>query len=122
MDALPIPDAARLCGVAPKEIRERIDQGILRAVVRAGRRHVPVRELVRAGLMAEPESEVAGKEPPEETTQLESLRRELSDLRQRVERLEADQAPGSMREALTPLFEGAGRAGKDRPEPRRPPR
>jgi excisionase family DNA binding protein len=50
-----ITEAAELTGTSRKAIARRVERGSLRSVVRNGRRRIPRSELVRAGLLAEPE-------------------------------------------------------------------
>jgi chromosome segregation ATPase len=47
MDAYTIPEAARAAGLSPREVRMRIEEGDLRAFIRAGRRMVDRAELER---------------------------------------------------------------------------
>lgn len=47
MDAYTIPEAARAAGLSPREVRMRIEEGDLRAFIRAGRRMVERCELER---------------------------------------------------------------------------
>jgi chromosome segregation ATPase len=47
MDAYTIPEAARAAGLTPREVRVRIEEGDLRAVIRAGRRMVERAEIER---------------------------------------------------------------------------
>ena len=47
MDAYTIPEAARAAGLSPREVRMRIEEGDLRAFIRAGRRMVDRSELER---------------------------------------------------------------------------
>jgi hypothetical protein len=47
MDAYTIPEAARAAGLSPREVRVRIEEGDLRAFIRAGRRMVERSELDR---------------------------------------------------------------------------
>jgi hypothetical protein len=47
MDAYTIPEAARAAGLSPREVRMRIEEGDLRAFIRAGRRMVERSELDR---------------------------------------------------------------------------
>jgi septal ring factor EnvC (AmiA/AmiB activator) len=47
MDAYTIPEAARAAGLSPREVRMRIEEGDVRAIIRAGRRMVERSELER---------------------------------------------------------------------------
>jgi chromosome segregation ATPase len=47
MDAYTIPEAARAAGLSPREVRVRIEEGDLRAFIRAGRRMVDRTEIER---------------------------------------------------------------------------
>ncbi len=46
-----IRDAARASGLSPKALRRRIERGTLGSVLVAGRRRIPVDDLVRRGLV-----------------------------------------------------------------------
>ena len=50
-NTLTTSEAAELVGLTPKAIKNRLDRGQLRYVLKAGRRRIPVAELVRAGLL-----------------------------------------------------------------------
>ena len=64
-NTLTTSEAAELVGLTPKAIKNRLDRRQLQYVLRAGRRRIPVAELVRAGLLdaeaveAAPEAEWA---------------------------------------------------------------
>src|SRR4051794_29443280 len=53
MEAYTIPDAARVTGLSPREIRVRIEAGRLRATWRGGRRMLDRDELERAAMLAD---------------------------------------------------------------------
>jgi hypothetical protein len=124
MDAYTIPEAARAAGLTPREVRLRIEEGDLRAFIRAGRRMVERSELDRvlegsrplevphqreedalelarikrtaAQTRARDAAEVRRLEQ-----ELAEARRELREARERIEELESARS----RPALTALFE-----------------
>ncbi len=53
METLTIAEAAEATGLTKKAIRNRVDRGQLRAVLRDGVRRIPRSELDRAGLDAD---------------------------------------------------------------------
>ena len=124
MDAYTIPEAARAAGLSPREVRLRIEEGDLRAVIRAGRRMVERAELHRLLETArEPEPPPSREEDVLELArvrrtaaqtrardaaevrrleqELGEARRELRKARERIEELEAARS----RPALTALFQ-----------------
>lgn len=50
-NTLTTSEAAELVGLTPKAIKNRLDRGQLQYVLKAGRRRIPVAELVRAELL-----------------------------------------------------------------------
>ena len=54
MDAYTIPEAARAAGLTPREVRLRIEEGDLRAFIRAGRRMVARSEIKRLSERSSP--------------------------------------------------------------------
>jgi succinate dehydrogenase/fumarate reductase flavoprotein subunit len=106
VDAYTIPQAARAAGLSPREVRLRIEEGDVRAFVRAGRRMVERAELERLVERQEPELPALAPVPdPAEVRRLEQelaeARRELRRARERIEELEA----AHKRPALTALFQ-----------------
>jgi hypothetical protein len=85
MEALTIPDAARVTGLSPREIRVRIEEGRLRATWRAGQRVLDRDELERAELLGDeppPDSPSASGQPiPGLVERLEEQAGELAVLR-----------------------------------------
>jgi hypothetical protein len=122
MEAYTIPDAARVAGLEPREIRMRIEDGRLRGSWLGGQRVVEHSELDRAGLLgdgpAEPPSAVDAERLPSLVQRLEeqagelavlrraSAERRASDERER-RRLEADLADArrELREARVRIAE-----------------
>jgi excisionase family DNA binding protein len=80
VDAYTIPEAARVAGISPKDVRLRIEEGRLRAITMGGRRAIEKAELERAGLLGDK------AEPAEETQPAPQVSSKL------VERLEAQAA------------------------------
>src|SRR3954464_11497425 len=106
MDAYTIPEAARAVGLSPREVRLRIEEGDLRAFVRAGRRMVEQAEIDRLVEREEPELPALAPVPdPAEVRrlgqELAEVRRELGQARKRIAELEEAQR----RPALTALFQ-----------------
>jgi hypothetical protein len=64
MDAYTIPEAARAAGLSPREVRMRIEEGDLRAFIRAGRRMVEHSELARLVERRMPETPALRAAPP----------------------------------------------------------
>jgi excisionase family DNA binding protein len=60
METLTIAEAAERTGLTHKAVRNRVDRGQLRAVLRDGTRRIPLSELERAGLLG-PNGEGAGR-------------------------------------------------------------
>lgn len=105
MEALTIAEAATATGLSKKAIRNRVDRGQLRAVLRDGVRRIPHSELERAGLWPHA-IEAASRQPAAkeawaellarlerqaaELAQLRALTREADSLRDERERLEQD--------------------------------
>jgi hypothetical protein len=124
VDAYTIPEAARATGLSSREVRLRIEEGDLRAVIRAGRRMVERSELHRLLESAqEPDPPPSREEHVLEMArvkrtaaqtrardaadvrrleqELGETRRELRKARERIEELEAART----RPALTALFQ-----------------
>jgi len=116
METLTIAEAAEATGLTKKAIRNRVDRGQLRAVLRDGVRRIPTSEIERAGLLADPEEagdgaairhEGASGQPPEAGAWSELLGRlerqagELAELRQLTR--EAESLQGE-RERLEEAF------------------
>src|SRR4051794_13957500 len=96
MEAYTIPDAARVTGLSPREIRVRIEAGRLRATWRGGRRMLDRDELERAAMLADDGSPAQGGEAsepiPELVDRLEEQAGELAVLqRASAERRASDQ-------------------------------
>lgn len=53
MEMLTIAEAAEVTGLTKKALRNRVDRGQVRSVLRDGMRHIPRSELERAGLMGQ---------------------------------------------------------------------
>jgi helix-turn-helix protein len=113
MEAYTIPDAARIAGLSPKEIRVRIEDGRLRAAWRGGRRMLSRDELERAGLLGDGPShgpEGSPTEPmpdlverlEEQAGELAVLRRASAERRARDER-ELQRLAGELEEARREL-------------------
>jgi hypothetical protein len=125
MVAYTIPEAARAAGLSAREVRLRIEEGDLRAFVRAGRRMVEQAEIDRL-LAAAPQPVKTSDARAEDALELARVkraaaqtrardaaevrrleqelgeaRRELARARQRIEELESARA----RPALTALFQ-----------------
>jgi excisionase family DNA binding protein len=87
VDAYTIPEAARVAGLSPMEVRLRIEEGRLEAIKVGGRRVVERAELERAGLLGgdrppEPqEAQPAPEVTPSLVEQLEAQAAELAVLR-----------------------------------------
>ena len=100
VDAYTIPEAADRAGVAPRAIREAIENGRVRAFRDAGRWRIPAAELERVELLdSDPEG-------------LEELQERLGEIERRLEALETGAGDGararaSMRPALAHLFSDA---------------
>ncbi|MCA1679950.1 MAG: helix-turn-helix domain-containing protein [Actinobacteria bacterium] len=107
METLTIAEAAEASGLTKKAIRNRVDRGQLRAVLRDGVRRIPRSEIERAGLSAEPQEagegagirqEATPGQPQEATGWTELLGRlerqagELAELRQLTREAESLQA------------------------------
>ena len=80
VDAYTIPEAARVAGISPKDIRLRIEEGRLQAITMGGKRAIEKAELERAGLVGDK------PEPPGEVQPAPQVSSKL------VERLEAQAA------------------------------
>jgi chromosome segregation ATPase len=63
VDAYTIPEAARAAGLSPREVRMRIEEGDLRAFIRAGRRMVDRSELERVFHRPAPAEPAASPRP-----------------------------------------------------------
>ena len=135
MDAYTIPEAARAAGLSPREVRMRIEEGDLRAFIRAGRRMVDHSELERLMERRMPETPMLRAAPPpkasprvvedlvarleEQSLELARVRRTAAETRARdareVRRLEqelgdarrriAELESREMRPALSALFQ-----------------
>jgi excisionase family DNA binding protein len=98
VDAYTIPEAARVAGLSPKEVRLRIEEGRLEATKVGGRRVVERAELERAGLLGgdrppePPEAQPAQEVTPKLVERLEAQAAELAVLRRAsVERRTSDE-------------------------------
>jgi hypothetical protein len=80
VDAYTIPEAARVAGISPKDVRVRIEEGRLQAITMGGQRAIEKVELERAGLLGD------NTEPPEEAQPAPRVSSKI------VERLEAQAA------------------------------
>lgn len=78
-----IAGAARATGLSVKALRGRVERGSLPHVLVDGRRRIPVRALLEAGLLVQSGAVRTAKPQPE----LEPVLAELRALRDRVERL-----------------------------------
>ena len=78
-----IAGAARATGLSVKAIRGRVERGSLPAELINGRRRIPVRALLEAGLLVQGGSERTARRPPPADPVLEELRA----LRAEVQRL-----------------------------------
>jgi excisionase family DNA binding protein len=66
VDTLTIPEAARIAGVSPREVRVHIEEGRLRASQVGGQRVIETGELERAGLVGDkPEAPMEAQPVPE---------------------------------------------------------
>lgn len=79
-----IAGAARATGLSVKAVRGRVERGSLPYELVAGRRRIPVRALLDAGLLVDSK--------PEPALEGEDVVRELRALRAAVERLETEVA------------------------------
>jgi cell division septum initiation protein DivIVA len=80
VDAYTIPEAARVAGITPKDVRVRIEEGRLQAITVGGQRAIEKVELERAGLLGD---------KPEPPTEVQPAPQVSSSI---VERLEAQAA------------------------------
>jgi chromosome segregation ATPase len=81
MEAYTIPDAARVTGLSPREIRVRIEEGRLRATWRGGRRMLDRDELERAAMLADDASPARSGEASEPIPELvERLEEQAGEL------------------------------------------
>lgn len=103
VETLTIAEAAEATGLTKKAIRNRVDRGQLKAVLRDGVRHIPLSELDRAGLATTtPEAgmgqEATSRQPQEAggwtelLSRLERQASELAELRQLTREAESLQA------------------------------
>lgn len=83
-----IRDAARASGLSPKALRRRIERGTLASVLVGGRRRIPVDDLVRRGLMADPDDAARVAERTRGEVE-EAMSERLRALESRVAALEA---------------------------------
>jgi chromosome segregation ATPase len=139
MDAYTIPEAARAAGLSPREVRVRIEEGDLRAFIRAGRRMVEQSELERLVELSMPATPTLRAAPPpaasprvvedlvarleEQALELARVRRTAAETRARdaaeIRRLEQELDDAShqltrMRELIARL-ESDGAQGPPRP-------
>jgi hypothetical protein len=117
MDAYTIPEAARAAGLSPREVRMRIEEGDLRAFIRAGRRMVEATELERLVDRPMPPTPALRAAPPpqasprvvenlvarleEQALELVHLKTELTRAHERIAELESV----ARRPGLTELFQ-----------------
>lgn len=91
-----IAGAARATGLSVKAIRGRVERGSLPAEVIDGRRRIPVRALLDAGLLLRDAASAKSRSQPEAQPhlldRLERQAEEIGRLRGEVERLEAEVA------------------------------
>lgn len=88
METLTIAEAAEATGLSKKALRNRVDRGQLRAVLREGVRRIPRSELERAGIAVRLPHEAAdgADTPPQDEAESPSL--EATAWRDVLERLE----------------------------------
>lgn len=90
METFTIAEAAAATGLTKKAMRNRVDRGQLRAVLRDGVRRIPRSELDRLGLLGAG-SEAAERQVPHEAASAEAVRSEvIRELLDRVERQSAE--------------------------------
>lgn len=116
METLTLRQAAELCGVSVKAMRNRADRGSIQTVLQGGERRVPRSELERAGLVPDAElrqlreevsrlrSELAGQrrlvESTEKAAEAERVARERAELAVVEQRAEAAAAQARERQAI----------------------
>ena len=83
-----IRDAARASGLSPKALRRRIERGTLGSVLVAGRRRIPVDDLVRRGLVPDG-ADPASADGAAATYDPAAMARRLRALESRVAALES---------------------------------
>jgi DNA-binding transcriptional MerR regulator len=112
MDAYTIPEAARAAGLTPREVRMRIEEGDLRAFIRAGRRMVAHSEIERLSERTSPPPTPAAPNPPiddlvarleEQALELARVKRTAAETRARdaAEVRSLEQDLGEARRALS---------------------
>lgn len=91
-----IAGAARATGLSVKAIRGRVERGSLPAELVGGRRRIPVRALLDAGLLVDDPTARRGADPLERLAgEIAALREEVARLADRVERLAGGSPPDS---------------------------
>jgi chromosome segregation ATPase len=111
MDAYTIPEAARAAGLTSREVRVRIEEGDLRAVIRAGRRMVErseIERLIERSSLPTPAASTGAVEDlvarlEEQALELARVKRTAAETRARdaAEVRSLEQDLGEMRRALS---------------------
>jgi excisionase family DNA binding protein len=105
VDGLTIPDAARILGISPRELREAVERGELHAVRISGRWTIPRESLSGPGHEAQASGGIEVPAAGGDSTELVKLRSRVEELEHRIAALERPRHRGTpMREALRPLF------------------
>lgn len=98
METFTIAEAAEAVGITKKAMRNRVDRGQVRAVLRDGVRRIPRAELLRVGLLGAPR-EAARRHPPNEAASPEAT--EALAVRELLDRLERQAGEITSLRALT---------------------
>jgi excisionase family DNA binding protein len=109
METLTIAEAAERTGLTHKAVRNRVDRGHLRAVLRDGTRRIPLSELERAGLLGstgEAANGAAKRHEPHEAASAEAIRALIETIREQERELV--QLKALTREAESLRQESAG--------------